>query len=170
MEVLKNNLGIKDKVTAFAELIRGLENSKNIYQYPFPKGTLLKGILENSPAHIGPFKGALDFLIDLGTPILAPAPGTVIEVVDIHNQYGPDERYKDYLNYLTIKHEYGEYSQPAHLAKGSSLVHVGQRVEAGQPLALTGQSGWMSEPHLHLLVFKLVPPPPGFKGLKIKLR
>lgn len=171
MEVLKSNLGnIKERVFSLTDFVRSVEGTRNIYNYPFPQETVLRGVIINSPAHSGSFAGALDFLVELGTPVLAPVSGVVAEVVDGFEQYGPTREFKSYLNYLTIRHDNGEYSQPAHLAKRSVLVKVGQRVEVGQPLAVTGQSGWMTEPHLHLLVFRLTQRPPGFKGLKINFR
>jgi hypothetical protein len=37
-----------------------------------------------------------------------------------------------------------------HLQKGSILVKTGDRVKKGQPVARTGNSGWTSQPHLHI--------------------
>ncbi len=37
-----------------------------------------------------------------------------------------------------------------HLQKGSMMVKAGDRVKKGQPLALVGNSGWTSQPHLHI--------------------
>lgn len=37
-----------------------------------------------------------------------------------------------------------------HLQKGSILVKTGDRVRKGQPVAQTGNSGWTSQPHLHI--------------------
>jgi hypothetical protein len=37
-----------------------------------------------------------------------------------------------------------------HLQKGSILVKTGDRVRKGQPIAQTGNSGWTSQPHLHI--------------------
>lgn len=147
-----------------------MEKSKNIYRYPIPQNTPIRGISKNSPAHTGPFRGALDFIVDLNTPVLAPLEGEVIGVVDIHEKYGFSRKYVGYLNYITIKHKNGEYSQLAHLVKNSSLVLPGDRVKRGQKIAYTGNSGWMTEPHLHMIVFKLIPDKVGFRGLAIRFR
>lgn len=75
-----------------------------------------------------------------------------------------------YLNFITISHQNGEYSQLAHIAKGCAKVKVGQIVKTGQKIGVTGLNGWMEEPfleHLHMLVFKLLPDG-GFQGLKIR--
>lgn len=128
-----------------------MKKSKNIYRYPFPEKTEVRDVIRKSPAHTGPFRGALDFLVDLGTSVLAPLKGEIVDVVDAHEKYGLSPEFRDYLNYITIKHASGEYSQLAHLAKDSSLVKVGDKVKEGQKIAFTGNSGWMTEPHLHIL-------------------
>ena len=111
----------------------------------------------------------MDFIVPLGTSILSIQDGEVIEVVDGNSRYGPSPDFKDDLNYVTIRHPKGEYSQLAHLEKGSAKVKVGDKVVAGQQIGVTGNSGWMDKPHLHLLVFRLDPNhPKGFKGLKIR--
>lgn len=130
---------------------------------------MIKNVLYDWPSHKGPFKGALDLAVELGTDVLAPLDGRVIEVVDKFNKYGAGEEFGKYLNFVTISHENGEYSQLAHIAKDSSKVKVGQLVKTGQKLGVTGLNGWMEEPfleHVHMLVFKLLPEG-GFKGLKI---
>lgn len=41
-----------------------------------------------------------------------------------------------------------------HLQKGSMLVRPGDRVTKGQPIAQAGNSGWTSQPHLHIQAMK----------------
>jgi Peptidase family M23 len=41
-----------------------------------------------------------------------------------------------------------------HLQKGSMLVRPGDRVTKGQPIAQAGNSGWTSQPHLHVQAMK----------------
>lgn len=147
-----------------------MEKSKNIYRYPFPEKTKVRDVIKLGPAHYGPFRGALDFLVDLGTSVLAPFKGEIVDVVDNHEKYGPSSEFRDYLNYIIIKHASEECSQLAHLDKGSALVKVGDKVKEGQKLALTGNSGWMTEPHLHMIVFKLTSDKDGFKGLEIRFK
>ena len=46
----------------------------------------------------------------------------------------------------------GRYVMMGHLKQGSALVEVGDGVRLGQRLALVGNSGNTSEPHLHIQV------------------
>ncbi len=41
-----------------------------------------------------------------------------------------------------------------HLQKGSMLVKAGDMVKEGQPIAQAGNSGWTSQPHLHIQVMR----------------
>ena len=120
------------------------------------------------PSHEGPFKGAIDFLVALGTPVLASRDGMIVDVIDAHDKFGPTEEYKEDLNYITLLHENGEYSQLAHLARGSAMVSLGEDVKVGQEIGISGNSGWMTEPQIHMLVFRLEADEHGFKGLEIR--
>lgn len=146
-----------------------LEKSKNKYLKPFPKETVVNLVTYDSPAHIGSFKGAIDFGVLLGTKALAPLAGKVVEVEDRNERYGPGEEFVDDVNFITLKHSNGEFSQLLHLAKDSSKVKVGDVVKAGQEMALSGNSGWMTAPHLHMFVFKNLPGG-AFKGLEIQFK
>lgn len=42
-----------------------------------------------------------------------------------------------------------------HLQKGSILVKTGDRVKKGQPIAQSGNSGWTSQPHLHIQAMRV---------------
>jgi hypothetical protein len=55
-------------------------------------------------------------------------------------------------NYISIDHGDGEYSHYAHLKARSFLVRTGQRVDAGQPLAEVGNSGYSFGRHVHVHV------------------
>jgi murein DD-endopeptidase MepM/ murein hydrolase activator NlpD len=146
------------------------EKSKNIYSLPLKPETKIKNVLFDWPSHEGSFKGAVDLAVELGSDVLAALDGRIVEVVDKFDKHGVGKKFGQYLNFITIAHENGEYSQLAHIKKGSSQVKVNQFVKTGQKLAVTGLNGWMEEPfleHVHMLVFKLLPEG-GFKGLKIR--
>ena len=60
--------------------------------------------------------------------------------------------YYGYGNCVDIRHSNGYSSRYAHLSKFN--VRVGDRVSAGQPIGLSGQTGMANGPHLHLEVAK----------------
>lgn len=86
-----------------------------------------------------------------GRPILAPADGTVVEVVDSVADNVPGQMNAAQLtgNRVILDHGNDEYSVLAHLRQGSVRVAPGQRVRSGAHLADCGNSGNSSEPHLH---------------------
>lgn len=133
------------------------QKSQNVYQYPFLPNTNILGAVEKvKDSHIGPWEGAIDFIVPLNTPVLATLEGTVVAVVDQYKKYGSSKKYAKYYNFIQLKHENGEYTESGHLKYSSSKVKVGDKVSKGQLLAYTGHSGWMTQPHLHFLVFRLL--------------
>ncbi|MFF9149885.1 M23 family metallopeptidase [Streptomyces sp. NPDC014861] len=83
-----------------------------------------------------------DFAVPVGTPVKAAGAGTVVKAGPNGGGDGPA-----YGNAIVVKHANGTYSQYAHLSK--IKVHVGQKVGAGQKIALSGNTGNSSGPHLH---------------------
>lgn len=132
-----------------------LMKSKNIYSPPFEKGRAFLAV-SDSRAHPGNSKNAIDFIVEFDRPILAILDGEVVDLKDDATKGGDDEKYTayKYQNYITIKHERGEFSQYVHLDHRSSLVKIGEKVKRGQPIAKSiGMIGCTTSPHLHLMVY-----------------
>ena len=92
----------------------------------------------NSPAgHAG-----VDFAVKTGTPVLAAAAGLVVDSTDL---FGAGEKYG---KVIVIEHANGMRSTYAHL--NQRLVQAGAAVNAGQRIGLSGATGKVSGPHLHL--------------------
>ncbi|WP_351231779.1 M23 family metallopeptidase [Streptomyces sp. NPDC002133] len=83
-----------------------------------------------------------DFAVPVGTPVKAAGGGVVVKAGPNGGGDGPA-----YGNAIVIKHANGKYSQYAHLSKIN--VGVGQSVNAGKVIALSGNTGNSSGPHLH---------------------
>jgi murein DD-endopeptidase MepM/ murein hydrolase activator NlpD len=79
----------------------------------------------------------LDFSANAGAPIFAAAGGIVSAA----------ETMPDYGKIVIVSHGSGLETRYAHTAK--ILVKVGERVEKGQVLALVGNTGRSTGPHLH---------------------
>ena len=94
-----------------------------------------------------------------GKEILAPADGVIVEVrTDCRDSKvmgggKTDPLVKDIRgNYIVIQHAENEYSFLAHLMPDSVLVSAGDKVKWKQQIALCGNSGNTSEPHLHFQI------------------
>jgi len=146
-----------------------MAQSKNLYVLPFLKKELIY-IVSDPRAHFAHFKNAIDFVLPLGAKILAAKAGIVVDVKVNSNKGGPDSKYNNikYLNLITIKHTNAEYSQYMHLKHRSALVKVHEKVKTGQPIALSGNTGFTTIPHLHFHVFKTNKSKMGWESLKIR--
>ncbi|WEV26938.1 M23 family metallopeptidase [Streptomyces sp. 71268] len=86
-----------------------------------------------------------DFAVSTGTSVKAVHGGTVIKAGPNGGGDGPA-----YGNAIVIKHKGQTYTQYAHLSK--IKVNVGQTVDRGQAIGLSGNTGNSSGPHLHFEV------------------
>lgn len=84
-------------------------------------------------------------------PVLSPAPGIVVTVVDgvPENIPGQKNVYDQHGNYVVIDHQNGEYTLIAHFIPGSFKVRPGQVIAAGVELGRCGNSGMSTLPHIH---------------------
>lgn len=132
-----------------------MASTKNIYSLPFKKKDLIRAV-SDPRAHFGFLKHAIDFSLPIGTKILAAKSGIVIDVKDNSKKGGSDPKYNDvkYLNYISILHDNAEFSTYAHLKYKGSFVKIGDKVKTRQPIALSGNTGFTTTPHLHFQVFK----------------
>ncbi|PYM57123.1 MAG: hypothetical protein DMD77_13370 [Candidatus Rokuibacteriota bacterium] len=83
------------------------------------------------------FHSGLDIGAPIGTAVKSPAPGTVV-FAGIHPEYGQT---------LIIDHGHETKSLYGHLSKLQATVN--QKVQRGEVIALSGNTGRSSGPHLH---------------------
>lgn len=124
-------------------------DGQNFGTFFYPYGSEgLNQIVSANRIHHG-----IDMPNALGTTIRAAASGTVIFASK------PDrwifQGSESYGNVVAIEHDDGWNGQPvytiyAHLE--ATLVNEGDRVDTGDPIALTGSTGTSSNPHLHFEV------------------
>ena len=86
----------------------------------------------------------IDFAAAMGTPVVAPADGVVVEA----------RRWGGYGNWLRIRHPNGLESGYGHLSRYASGVRAGQRVRQGQIVAYVGSTGASTGPHLHYEIWR----------------
>lgn len=82
-----------------------------------------------------------DWACPVGTTVFASCGGTVIQS-SYNGGYG---------NNVVISHPDGRLTRYAHNSK--LLVHVGQHVEQGEPIALSGNTGRSTGPHVHFELY-----------------
>ncbi|MBI2041343.1 MAG: M23 family metallopeptidase [DPANN group archaeon] len=133
---------------------------KNQYGLPIDLQFVARATTTDSPAHAkthkhGKHNQAIDFVCPVGTPVKASLEGIVVDVKDNSTIGGQDERFAKHGNFVEIRHPNGEYSIYEHIQRGAR-VRVGDRVTAGQVIALSGATGWLAHlgPHLHFEVHK----------------
>jgi murein DD-endopeptidase MepM/ murein hydrolase activator NlpD len=123
------------------------------YFLPFAEGkTYCVGQGYNgSKTHKG--ENALDFDMSIGEEVCAARSGVVVEVVEYNYKHCPSKECLQYNNYILIYHDDGTFAEYTHIKKEGSLVEIGDQVEIGQIIALSGNVGFSSGPHLHFSVF-----------------
>ncbi len=145
----KNGLLQSQKTTAesvtsrpIAKIVRSGTKQKDILKtgVKFPiKGTI--------SSHFGtrwgkPHEG-IDIAADEGTKVIAAECGTVSHVSEDEGGYG---------KYIKIDHGFGKQTAYAHLSKIE--VSEGQVVSSGQQIALSGNTGKSTGPHLHFEIIE----------------
>lgn len=123
--------------------------------------------------HQGPWREALDFEVTdehgklhagngkqladyrcYRLPVLAPADGTVVKVVDgvVDNPVGEVNLDENWGNLVVIYHGPLVYTKLCHLSPGTIKVQEGQIVRRGDALGSCGNSGRSAKPHVHFQI------------------
>ncbi len=96
---------------------------------------------------------AYDFEMPMNTPLLAIRSGEVIATKE-SNPDGTRECGVGRENFVFIKHSDGTVANYVHLIQDGVEVEVGDKVDQGQLIGYSGDSGCSSGPHLHLALFR----------------
>lgn len=128
---------------SYDELVKHLEEKAHLRDHT-PSIMPVQGwMIRGYGYHIDPFTGqvkmheGLDIAAPLGTPIVAPAGGTV--------RYAGEK--KDYGLSVEIDHGYGFVTMYAHCQR--VRVNSGMRIRRGDVVAYVGNTGRSTGPHLH---------------------
>jgi murein DD-endopeptidase MepM/ murein hydrolase activator NlpD len=139
------------------------------YAFPFPEGKrvpVIQGYFGNF-SHQGIMRNyALDLRMDIGDTVCAARAGIVVAKIEGYDVHGAGEEYKSFANCLFIYHEDGSIAQYVHLKQKGCLVNLGDTITKGQPIALSGMTGYTTVPHLHFNV--VVPTEDGAKSIPVK--
>ena len=105
-------------------------------------------------SHRGAERFTLDFGMPVGTPVHAARDGVVVLVEDSLDRGCAREQCGRFAIFVVVLHADGTTGEYFHLARGSVKVRPGEHVARGQGLALSGNTGFSTAPHLHFGVYR----------------
>ncbi|OLY94047.1 hypothetical protein BUE76_20755 [Cnuella takakiae] len=129
------------------------DDSSYIYALPYAAGKsylMVQGYFTHF-SHRN--RAAIDFKMPEGTTVTAARDGVVIRTEKNKNRGGLNKRFRKDANYIVVQHDDGTQAGYWHLKKNGVLVHVGDTVRQGQPIGLSGNTGYTAFPHLHFFVW-----------------
>ncbi|WP_103503760.1 M23 family metallopeptidase [Streptomyces sp. SM12] len=118
------------------------EKKANGWVTPISGGYTISATFGNDGNRWAAGHSGQDFAVPTGTAVKSVHKGTVVKAGGNGAGDGPA-----YGNAVVIRHADGHYSQYAHLS--TVQVSVGDEVKAGDQIALSGNTGNSSGPHLH---------------------
>lgn len=144
------------------------DQATGAYRYPWKSSDSYKVTQGNnnpSGSHNGSQAYAFDFSLPAGTQIRAARAGTVewlqenltatydpTKPTTPSNTPFPNGSLQNWGNAVRIRHLGGFTSWYFHIQPNGVLVNIGDTVQAGQPIAISGNTGRSSQPHLHFQV------------------
>lgn len=131
-------------------------NEDHLYRLPYAEGKSYRVIqgFGSRFSHTGLEQFAIDFLMVEGTPVHAARDGVVARVEERHSIGCWEDGCGKYANYVVVLHDDGTTGEYYHLQQNGALVDVGDRIYAGQKIALSGNTGHTTVPHLHFAVYR----------------
>jgi murein DD-endopeptidase MepM/ murein hydrolase activator NlpD len=127
------------------------------YRAPFAVGSTFT-ISQAYPTritHVTPdSQYAVDIALPDGTPVYAARAGTVINVRHDSFRGAALPALLDQANVIEVLHEDGTIAVYAHLHWDSIRVRIGQRIQLGEYIANSGNTGFTTGPHLHFAVWR----------------
>ena len=105
-------------------------------------------------SHRGAEQFTVDFGMPPGTSVQAAREGVVVLAEDSHETGCWSDGCARLANFVVVLHADGTTGEYFHLQHASVQVRVGDRVRRGQLLALSGNTGYSTAPHLHFGVYR----------------
>lgn len=152
--VSQNPLREQTKLLRKGKLV---DDSSYVYALPYETGKRYRMIQGYFSSFSHRERAALDFKMKRGTKICAARGGVVVRVKEDGDRGGWNRKYRRYGNNIIIEHEDGTRAGYWHLQKDGALVAVGDTVQQGQVIGLSGKTGYAALPHLHFMVWKSGP-------------
>lgn len=144
------------KRTEIKMLQKGIikDDTSFVYRLPYEAGKahiLVQGYFSR---YTHKNRAALDFKMKRGTKICAARGGVVIRVKEDGTKGGSNIKYRPHGNLIVIQHDDNSRSGYWHLQHNGALVNVGDTVQQGQVIAISGKTGYTYFPHLHFIAWR----------------
>jgi murein DD-endopeptidase MepM/ murein hydrolase activator NlpD len=133
-----------------------VHDDDHLYALPYASGKsyrVLQGYGSRF-SHTGLEAYAVDFDMPEGTPVHAARGGVVARVEESHSIGCWEDGCGRHANFIVVLHSDGTTGEYYHLQKDGALVEVGDRVVRGEQIALSGNTGHTTMPHLHFAVYR----------------
>jgi murein DD-endopeptidase MepM/ murein hydrolase activator NlpD len=133
-----------------------VHDESHVYRLPYAAGKsyrVLQGYGSRF-SHTGLEQFAIDFGMPEGTPVHAAREGLVARIEESNSIGCWEDGCGKYANFIVILHDDGTTGEYYHLQQNGVLVEPGERVEAGQKIGLSGNTGHTTMPHLHFAVYR----------------
>lgn len=124
------------------------------YDLPFQQGKTYQVFQGYNGSFSHKNENAIDFVMPIGTEILATREGVVVKIEQDNTESCIKEECKKYNNYITVMHSDGTFASYVHIKFKGAKVNVGDSVKKGDVIGYSGNVGWSSGPHLHFVCFK----------------
>lgn len=130
-------------------------DSSPIYELPFrsQKSVLLIQGYHSIFSHRGEY--ASDFKVSTGAKIYAAREGIVVKTKDDSRIGGIGRKFLSKGNHIIIMHADSTCAAYWHLKHKGVHVNVGDTIQLGQFIGISGNTGYSAFPHLHFEVFTI---------------
>lgn len=130
-----------------------VDSTSYVYDLPYPTGTSYLMVQGYFTQFTHKRRAALDFKMPVGAVISAARDGVVLRIKKDGRQGGIRKSNRAHANYIVIQHADSSRAGYWHLKYNGVFVNVGDTVEKGQPIGLSGNTGYTYFPHLHFIVW-----------------
>jgi murein DD-endopeptidase MepM/ murein hydrolase activator NlpD len=133
-----------------------VHDEAHVYRLPYATGESFRVIqgFGSRFSHTGLEQFAVDFRMPEGTPVHAARGGLVARTEESNDMGCWEDGCGKYANFIVVLHDDGTTGEYYHLQQDGALVGPGDRVEAGQLIGLSGNTGHTTVPHLHFAVYR----------------